>query len=115
MKERRKEVGKLVYVARFLAVLAWLIFCIALVVSFYAAPDENFGLLRHHKILARDFWLTPLTGGLFILLWLCALFSYIAITINHYRDRRANDHKLFNAILLFIVCCAWLIYIIGNF
>ncbi len=53
-----------------LVLLSWLLFMIALVMSYYAAPDKDYGVLRYYDIEIRQFWLTPLTGYLYILLWL---------------------------------------------
>jgi len=111
-EERRKSSDIWIKATRILAILGWLVFIIALFVSYYAAPDKDFGVLRYHQITIRKFWLTPLTGYLYILLWLSAFFSYLCIIINKYRTRRATDDKQFNFMLLFLVSIAWVIYIV---
>lgn len=110
--DRRKKVDIWVKIIRILALLGWLIFIVALFVSYYAAPDNDYGVLRYHQITIRKFWLTPLTGYLYILLWCSGLLSYLCIIIDKYRSRRESDNKHFNFSLLFIVSIAWVVYIV---
>ena len=111
-EDRRKNHDKWHYITRYLAVGSWVLFIIALVISYYAAPEKNYGLLRYHGIEIRKFWLTPLTGHLYLMLWFSALCSYAYIVLEHFRRRRATDNKHFNILLLLIVTVAWTIYII---
>ena len=113
-RRRRENIDYLVLVMKALALTGWLLFVIGLVVSFYAAPDENFGLFRYHEIEIRSHWLTPLTGYLYVILWFSALLSYIGIIINHFRSRRKDDNKHYNYLLLFIIVVCWIIYIVGD-
>ncbi|XQW86878.1 hypothetical protein ACOYR1_09210 [Thalassotalea piscium] len=111
-KERRVEVDIWTILLKGSAIVSWLLFIFALVMSYYAAPDNEYGVLRYHGIEVRKFWLTPLTGYLYILLWLSALISYLSILLNRFRTRRKTDHKYFNSVLLFIISVAWIIYIL---
>ena len=95
-----------------LALLSWLLFLIALVMSYYAAPDKDYGVLRYSGIEIRQFWLTPLTGYLYILLWLSALGSYLALMVDKYRCRRRSDNPQVNLMLLLTVNMTWLVYIL---
>ena len=95
-----------------LVLLSWLLFIIALVMSYYAAPDKDYGVLRYYDIEIRQFWLTPLTGYLYILLWLSALGSYLALMTDKYRSRRRSDAPLGNLIFLLAVNLTWLVYIL---
>ena len=95
-----------------LVLLSWLLFIVALVMSYYAAPDKDFGVLRYYDIEIRQFWLTPLTGYLYILLWLSALGSYLALMTDKYRSRRRSDAPLGNLIFLLAVNLTWLVYIL---
>ena len=110
--ERRKSADIWVQSIKVLTLVSWLLFIIALILSYYAAPDKNYGVLRYHGIDIRQFWLSPMTGYLYVILWLSALFSYISIVINRFRSRRKSDHKLYNLILLFIIALAWAVYIL---
>ncbi|GAA5143875.1 hypothetical protein [Thalassotalea piscium] len=111
-KERRKQMDIWTLILKGSAIISWLLFTFALVMSYYAAPDNQYGVLRYHGIEVRKFWLTPLTGYLYILLWLSALISYVSIILNRFRSRRKTDHKYFNSLLLFIVSVAWIVYIL---
>ena len=95
-----------------LVLLSWLLFIVALVMSYYAAPDKDYGVLRYYDIEIRQFWLTPLTGYLYILLWLSALGSYLALMTDRYRSRRRSDAPLGNLIFLLAVNLTWLVYIL---
>jgi len=111
-KNRRTHKDIWVYITRTLAIFGWLAFSLALLVSSYAAPDTNYGLDRYHEVDIRDYWLTPLTGYLYIILWISALSSYLCLLIDHFRNRRKSDNKHFNLILLLLISIAWLSYIL---
>jgi len=112
VQERRKHTDIWVYSIRILTLLSWLLFIIALITSYFAAPEKDYGYLRFQNIAVREFWLVPLTGYLSILLWLSALMSYISLLINKYRSRRKTDNKRFNLLLLFVISVAWITYIL---
>jgi len=99
---------------RFLSLLGWVIFTVSLALSFYAAPEQSYGLTRHYNIQVRETWLSPLTDYLYALLWGTALFSLISIFISHFRVRRSTDDKYYNFWLLMIVCICWAVYIAIN-
>ena len=43
------------------------IFTVALVISFYAAPEKEYGITRYKGIEVRDYWASPLTDYLYAL------------------------------------------------
>ncbi|WP_019028121.1 hypothetical protein [Colwellia piezophila] len=110
--DRRKTTDFWNYTQVILALLSWLVFLVALVMSYYAAPDKDYGVLRYYDIEIRQFWLTPLTGYLYILLWLSSLGSYLALMIEKYRSRRRSDNSNFTLIFLLIINLTWLVYIL---
>jgi len=110
-KERRNAADLWTYALRVLAILGWSLFVCAIIVSYYAAPDVDYGILRYHNIEIRKIWLTPLTGYLYIILLLSALSSYFCLIINNYRSRRKNDGKYFNILLLLVITIAWVSFI----
>ena len=111
-KERRRAADLWTYLLRILAILGWGLFVFALIVSYYAAPESDYGLLRYHDIEIRKFWLTPLTGYLYIVLWLSALSSYFCLILDKYRSRRKSDSKHFNILLLLAITIAWVSFIL---
>ena len=111
-KERRNAADRWTYIVRALTVIGWGLFVFALIMSYYAAPDTDYGLLRYHNIEIRKFWLTPLTGYLYIILWLSALSSYLCLILDNYRSRRKSDGKNFNMFLLLIITIAWVSFIL---
>jgi hypothetical protein len=111
-KERRNAADRWTYIVRALTVIGWGLFVFALIMSYYAAPDTDYGLLRYHNIEIRKFWLTPLTGYLYIILWLSALSSYFCLILDNYRSRRKSDGKSFNMFLLLIITIAWVSFIL---
>ncbi len=110
-KERRKSKDFWYKTLERLSLFCWSLFIIALLISFYAAPESDYGILRYHNISIRDFWKTPLTGYLYVVLWVSAFFSYLSLMINHYRSRRNTDNRQYNLILLLLICICWVIYI----
>ena len=95
-KERRKSKDFWILAKNVVSFGSWLAFLVALVMSYYIAPETDYGVLRYYNIEIRQFWLTPLTGYLYILLWLSALGSYIALLIVKYRSRRTTDYTHYN-------------------
>ena len=59
-KERRNAADLWTYALRVLAILGWSLFVCAIIVSYYAAPDVDYGILRYHNIEIRKLWLTPI-------------------------------------------------------
>ena len=110
--ERRKMPDLWRYTQIALALISWLLFLIALILSYYAAPDHDYGVLRYYGVEIRQFWLTPLTGYLYILLWLSALGSYLALLTDKYRRRRRSDNTNYSLISLLTVNLTWLVYIL---
>ncbi len=92
--------------------ISWLLFLVALIMSYYAVPEKDYGVLRYYDIEIRKFWLTPLTGYLYILLWLSALGGYLALMIDKYRSRRCSDNPHFNLWFLLTINLVWLVYIL---
>jgi len=113
-KNRRRSPDKWVLAVRSLTIVSWLLFIFALGMSYYAAPENNYGLLRYKGIEIRKFWLIPLTGYLYTALWLSAFFSYLSLIVHKFRSRRQSDSKKFNLVLLMIVSVAWAVYILIN-
>lgn len=112
IENRRKSPDKWVQLIRTLTIVSWLLFIFALVVSYHAAPERDFGFLRYHNIEIRTAWLMPLTGYLYAALWLSALFSYLSLVVHKYRSKRQSDSKNFNLMLLMLVSVAWAVYLI---
>ncbi|MGL1959088.1 MAG: hypothetical protein OCD00_17445 [Colwellia sp.] len=112
IQERRKSTDFWSYCASILSLVSWIMFIFALVMSFYAAPETNYGVLRYHDIEIRQFWLTPLTGYLYLFLWFSALGSYLVLMINKYRSRRRIDNPQYNLYFLLGINLIWLIYIL---
>ncbi len=111
-KERRKSKDFWILAKNVVSFGSWLAFLVALVMSYYIAPETDYGVLRYYNIEIRQFWLTPLTGYLYILLWLSALGSYIALLIVKYRSRRTTDYTHYNLYILLGVNLIWLTYIL---
>ncbi len=115
MKENRREHKDIwIIVTRVLAVVGWLAFTLALIVSSFAAPETDYGINRYRDLDTRGFWLAPLVGYVYIILWLSALSSYLCLLIDHFRNRRKSDNKHFNLILLMLISIAWLSYILTD-
>ncbi|MFT5756509.1 MAG: small-conductance mechanosensitive channel [Alteromonadaceae bacterium] len=110
-ENRRKEPDKWVYIARAFAIGGWIFFIFALVLSHYAAPEKDYGMLRYYNIEVRKNWLQPLTDYLYMVLWLSAASSFFYLFIQKYRRRRKTDNRHFNLWLLLVIAIAWVVYI----
>lgn len=110
--ERRNAPDKWTYILKSFAIMSWILFIFAIFISYYAAPDTDFGYLRYHNIEIRKFWLSPLTDYLYMVLWLSALSSFFALIIDKYRHRRKNDGSILNNVLLIIITILWTSYIL---
>ena len=114
IKERRKSTDFWFCLARILTACSWLAFVAALIISYYVAPEKNYGVLRYHNIEVRQFWLTPLTGYLYLIIWSSAAGIYTATMIDKYRSRRNSDNTHYNAYFLLGFNLLWLSIILHN-
>lgn len=110
-QERRVEPDPWFYVSKISAVVSWLLFIIAMIISHFAAPDDDFGYLRYQQIEIRTDWLFPLTHYLVFTLCFSAFCSLVYLVLIQFRARRSNDHKHFNVLLLLMITLAWGLYI----
>lgn len=113
-KERRKSADFWFYLKRTLSVGSWLAFLVAINLSYFVAPETDYGLLRYHEIEIRQFWLTPLTGYLYLVIWFSAAGSYTATLIEKYRSRRNSDNPYYNLYFLLVINLIWLTVILQH-
>jgi hypothetical protein len=106
--ERRISHDFWFYLSQALTLLSWVLFIFALVMSFYAAPEKSYGVVRYYDIEIRQFWLTPLTGYLYLVIWFSAAGSYASMLVEKYRSRRHNDNTNYNLYFLLIMNLIWL-------
>jgi len=114
IKGRRKFNDFWFYLAKILMLLSWIMFIFALAMSFYAAPEKSYGVVRYHDIEIRQFWLTPLTGYLYLVIWCSAAGSYASMLVEKYRSRRQNDNTHYNLYFLLIINLIWLSVILNH-
>ncbi|PCI57855.1 MAG: hypothetical protein COB45_02180 [Gammaproteobacteria bacterium] len=114
IKERRESLDFWFYLTQVLALLSWILFILALVVSFYAAPEKDYGVLRYYDIEIRQFWLTPLTGYLYLIIWSSAAASYASMLVEKYRSRRLNDNTHYHLYFVLITNIIWLSVILNH-
>lgn len=112
--DRRKSADKWIYIARVLAVSSWLLFLFALIMSYYAAPETDYGVLRYKDISIRHFWKVPLTGYLYIVLWVSAFVSYLYLLVDSYRTRRKGDTQHVNHLFLLCLTISWVVYLLSH-
>ena len=112
--ERRKSADFWFYLARVLNLCSWLAFLAAVIISYFVAPETNYGVLRYHNIEIRQFWLTPLTGYLYLVIWSSAAGSYSALLIDKYRSRRIQDNPHYNLYVLLVINLIWLSVILQH-
>lgn len=113
-EERRKGRDIWMVIFQWLSLLGWGFFTIALIMSFFAAPEESYGLTRYKNIEVREYWTSPLTDYLYYLLWFTAFFSLTTIVLSRLKSRRSTDSKYYNMPLLLLICLAWIFYIARN-
>jgi len=111
---RRGKIDLWFYLAKVLSIFSWLSFLFALVMSFYAAPEQSYGVIRYYNIEIRQFWLTPLTGYLYITIWLSAVGSYTSLLIDKYRSRRKSDNPFYHLQFLLAINLIWLLIILQS-
>lgn len=114
LKERRISHDTWFRLGRALALLSWIMFVFALVMSFYAAPEKSYGVVRYHGIEIRQFWLTPLTGYLYLVIWFSAAGSYATMLIEKYRSRRQYDNTQYHLYFLLVINLIWLSVILNH-
>ena len=109
--ERRSGPDLLCRAFAWLAIIAWLLFVLALVMAHYARPEMDTGLVRYWGIEVRTDWRPKLTLYLQYMLWATAALSGISLMLNYLRSRRRNDHLHLNIILLLLSCAGFLLYL----
>ena len=109
--ERRSGPDLLCRAFAWLAIIAWLLFVLALVMAHYARPEMDTGLVRYWGIEVRTDWRPKLTLYLQYMLWATAALSGISLVLNYLRSRRRNDHLHLNIILLLLSCVGFLLYL----
>lgn len=114
IKEHRKSHDFWFYLARTITLISWAMFISALAMSFYAAPEKSYGVIRYHDLEIRQFWLTPLTGYLYLVIWFSAAGSYASMLIKRYRSRRQYDNTHYNLYFLLIFNLIWLSVILNH-
>jgi len=114
IKERRESIDFWFYLARILTICSWLAFLVAIIISYFVAPETNYGVLRYRNIEVRQFWLTPLTGYLYLVIWFSAAGSYASMLIDKYRSRRRNDNTHYNVYFLLGFNLIWLSIILHH-
>lgn len=114
IKERRKSADFWFYLAKTLSIMSWLMFLFALVMSFYAAPEKSYGIARYYELEIRQFWLTPLTGYLYLLIWFSAAGSFTSQLLDKYRSRRNIDNPKYHLHLLLAINLIWLSVILQH-
>mgnify|MGYP003384297935 CR=1 FL=1 len=107
-KERRKSADFWFYLEKILSTISWVLFLFALIMSFYAAPEKNYGAMSYYEIEIRLFWLTPLTGYLYLVIWSSTVGSYASQLINKYRNRRYGDNLPYHLYFLLLINLIWL-------
>ena len=112
--ERRKSTDFWFYLTRTLTICSWLAFLAAINISYFVAPETDYGVLRYHDIEVRQFWLTPLTGYLYLVIWFSAAGSYASMLIDKYRSRRRNDTTHYNLYFLLTINLIWLSVILHH-
>ncbi|MDX3774240.1 hypothetical protein QE250_08955 [Chromatiaceae bacterium AAb-1] len=110
-RERRKGPDKLSKSLRWLTIVAWLVFIVCMILTHYARPEMDTGLVRYWDLEIRAEWHPQLTRLLIYLLWLCLGLSLLSLGINRLRLRRRTDHLHFNIILLLLTCGSLLLYL----
>jgi len=114
IKERRKSADFWFYLARTLSIMSWLMFLFALVMSFYAAPEKSYGIVRYYQLEIRRFWLTPLTGYLYLVIWFSAAGSFTSQLVDKYRSRRNIDNPHYHLHFLLVINLIWLTVILQH-
>ncbi|CAM3826066.1 hypothetical protein [Rheinheimera salexigens] len=94
-----------------LAIAGWLLFVVCLVITHYASPEMDSGLVRYWHIDIRTYWRPTLTAWLEWLLWGCVLLSGISFVLHWFRLKRRSDHLHLNIVLLFVTSVGFLLYI----
>lgn len=110
--DRRRKRDVWYKVTKILTLISWVFFILALFVSHYAAPENDYGILRYYDIEIRETWIKPLADYLYIILWTSGISSYIILVIDRFRARRKTDNKHFNTFLLLLVVISWVSYLI---
>lgn len=110
--ERRTGPDLVCRLFAWLAIAGWLLFLLSLIITHYASPEMDSGLVRYWHIDIRTYWRPKLTVWLTWLLWGCVLLSSISFVLNWFRLKRRSDHLHLNIVLLLLTSLGFLLYIL---
>lgn len=110
--ERRKGPDWLCLIVKWIALSAWFVFVLALLISHYASPDLDTGIVRYWDVDIREYWHPRLTIWLVYLLWLSIILSLLSLTVNRLRMSRVTDHLYINVLLLLATSTGLLWYVL---
>lgn len=109
--ERRHGPDWLCRAFSYLALIAWILFLGSLLVTHFAKPEMDTGLVRYWNIEIRADWHPQLTYYLQYMLWGALIISGISLLMNRMRLKRRSDHLHFNILLLLLSSAALLLYV----
>ncbi|GGA69337.1 hypothetical protein GCM10011369_08740 [Neiella marina] len=101
--DRRKGPDWRVRTLRGLAILAWLLFIISLLLFHFARPEMDSGIARYYELEIRQFWDPSYTGPLMYFVWSSCVISLLSLIANRQLSRRAGDTRRYNLILLTVI------------
>ncbi len=92
-----------------LAIIGWLLMAAVLILTHLARPAMETGLVRYHGIKVRTYWDAALFDYILYLLWFNSGLSLLAMLLQLFRKRRAEDRLQLNMILLLSLSAALLV------
>jgi len=102
-QDRRKGDDWLIKLLRISSIVSWLGFTAFLFLFHFARPERNTGLVRYHSLEIRSYWDQRLSDPALYVIWGCALLSLVTIVLNTKRNRRSDDLKGYNMLLLLVI------------
>ncbi|MGJ8692365.1 MAG: hypothetical protein ACSHW0_07775 [Thalassotalea sp.] len=115
--ERRQSADKWIYLLRSLAACSWLLFFVALIITYSTSPEAT---ITMSSILVTNADISAgsqsagfqLTHYLYEILWSSAFTSYLCLVLAKHRSRRQKDSKHLNVTMLLVATFAWATYML---
>ncbi|MDO6526564.1 hypothetical protein Q4519_12805 [Motilimonas sp. 1_MG-2023] len=111
LPERRSKGLQLTTLLGWSALLAWVLFLIALVLFHYARPELETGLIRYFQLPFRSDWVIELKNLFLYFLWACCGLTVLNVIVNLLLKRRRTDYVWFNSLLLLVICVVSLLFL----
>ncbi|MBF0358833.1 MAG: hypothetical protein HQL70_09515 [Magnetococcales bacterium] len=99
-RHRKRDIVLLIFML--LSIVCWVFFVLALIDFAQAIPETQNVFSRHLDIKIRDYWNISAVRSVINMLYYVAGFSFLAVVLKAFRNRRRTDSYPLSLIIVFV-------------